>query len=140
MTTHDFHSTLAAVGLLHRVRDEELLQEHGLHAGQEFLLQLLWEEDGLTPGELSQRRGIETATATVTAQRMEQAGLVRRLPDPEDRRLVRVWLTDAGAALRGPVTAAIERLSEESLAGLDEGEREQLVRLLARVHANLARR
>jgi MarR family transcriptional regulator, organic hydroperoxide resistance regulator len=90
MTTQDLHSTLAAVGPLHRVRDEALLQEHGLHAGQEFLLELLWEEDGLTPGELAQRRGIDTATVTVTAQRMEQAGMVRRVPDPEHRRLIRV--------------------------------------------------
>jgi MarR family transcriptional regulator, organic hydroperoxide resistance regulator len=137
--TEGFHSIIAAVGLLHRIRDDELLRRHGLHAGQEFVLSYLWEEDGLAPGEIARRRGCETATVTVSAQRLERAGLVRRERDDADRRLVRIRLTEAGAALRVPVTEAMERLTEESLDGLDGAEREQLLGLLRRVHRNLTR-
>ncbi|HEX4216491.1 MAG TPA: MarR family transcriptional regulator [Candidatus Dormibacteraeota bacterium] len=135
-----FHSTIAAVGLLHRVRDDELLRRHGLHAGQEFVLAYLWEEDGLAPGEIARRRGCETATVTVSAQRLERAGLVRRERDDSDRRLVRIRLTDAGRALRAPVTAVMDELTEESLEGLDAADRDHLLVLLRRVQGNLKRR
>jgi len=108
-----------------------------VHAGQQFLLECLWRDDGLTPGELARRIGVETATITREAQRMERAGLVRRLPDPADARLVRVYLTERGSALQGVIPAVLRGLAEDALAGLDSSERARLASLLERVRRNL---
>jgi hypothetical protein len=45
------------------------LAAHGVHAGQEYLLEALWQEDGLTIGELASRLGVEVPTVVRTAQR-----------------------------------------------------------------------
>src|SRR5262249_30851014 len=92
-----------------RARRERVLRTHGVHAGQDLLLERLWREDGLTPGELAERIGVETPTVTRMAQRMERAGLVRRVKSTADRRLVRVHLTAAGLGLRSVLPALIAR-------------------------------
>lgn len=113
------------------------LLTYGVHAGQQFILECLWREDGLTPGELAARIGVETPTVTRAAQRMEAAGLVKRVPDLEDARLVRVHLTARGQELQQILPAVIQNASEEALAGLTAEEYSELVRLLRQVYENL---
>jgi DNA-binding MarR family transcriptional regulator len=69
-----------------RARVQRELEELGVHAGQEYLLDVLSEEDGLTVGAIAERLGTEVPTVVRTVQRMEAGGLVAREPDPEYRR------------------------------------------------------
>jgi MarR family transcriptional regulator, organic hydroperoxide resistance regulator len=80
------------------------LGRHGLHLGQEFYLAQLWREDGVTSTDLAARTGVSAPAVTKVVGGLERSGLVRRQRDPADARLVRVWLTEAGRALREPVT------------------------------------
>lgn len=57
-------------------------------------------------GELANELCIRPATLTGLADRLEAKELIRRWPDPNDRRVVRVGLTDAGAALLNEAHAA----------------------------------
>jgi DNA-binding MarR family transcriptional regulator len=68
------------------------------------------------------------------ADRMTASGLLVRRRDDRDNRLVRLWLTDAGRALRGPVEASRLLLEEQVTAGLAEAGRRQLLSALANVH------
>jgi len=133
----EFLAVLTSVSRAVKAHLESRLQAHGVHAGQQFILESLWREDGLTPGELAQRIGVETPTVTRAAQRMEATGLVRRNPDPEDARLVRVYLTDRGREVQTLLPALLGATTEEVLAGLAQEERAELVRLLKRVQKNL---
>jgi DNA-binding MarR family transcriptional regulator len=60
------------------------------------VLALLYDGDGLTIGTISQRRGLDAPTVTGIVKRLEQSGLVVRLHDRQDRRIVMVYLTDEG--------------------------------------------
>src|SRR6266581_1446821 len=60
------------------------------------VLALLGEQDGLTISSLSQARAIDPPTVTGIVTRLEQSGLVERRHDREDRRVVKVYLTDEG--------------------------------------------
>jgi DNA-binding MarR family transcriptional regulator len=62
------------------------------------LLTLSDSEDGLTIGAIAERLSLEPSTITPLAKRMEAAGLVDRLRNPEDERQVLVRLTEAGRA------------------------------------------
>ncbi|HEX4644509.1 MAG TPA: MarR family transcriptional regulator [Verrucomicrobiae bacterium] len=53
----------------------------------------LFEKDGLRLGELAERGGISKQTMTSAIRHVENAGLIRRKPDPDDARAVRVYLT-----------------------------------------------
>lgn len=66
----------------------------------QFLVLLTLSEvgEGLTIGAIAERLALEPSTITPLAKRMEAAGLVKRVRNPEDERQVRVRLTDAGRA------------------------------------------
>src|SRR3712207_6396609 len=122
-----------------KARVDAALSQHGVRVGQEFVLRELWREDGLAPGELAKRIGVETPTVTRAVQRMEAAGLARREPDPDDARLVRVRLTERGRVLEGVVPEVMRRVWDEALRDFSEEEKAQLWRLMERMRANVAR-
>jgi len=111
---------------------------HGVHEGQQYVLQCLWAEDGLTPGEIARRLGLATPTVTRATARMEAAGLLRRRPHEGDRRLVRLFLTERGKELEEAIGREMDQLSERALSSLDKSERTALVHALDRVRRNLA--
>jgi MarR family transcriptional regulator, organic hydroperoxide resistance regulator len=118
---------------------ETAFRRHGIRAGQQFILQCLWEEDCLSPGVVARRLNLATPTVTRAATRMEAAGLLARRSHPTDARLVRLCLTERGQALREVVDDEMRRLTERALATLAPGERAQLVRYLTEIRRNLAR-
>lgn len=110
---------------------------HGVYEGQQFVLSCLWDEDGLTPGEVARRLGLATPTVTRAATRMAAAGLLRRQPHPRDRRLVRLMLTEKGRSLEQVIGREMRRLNTRALSGFSPTERATLVRSLKQVLANL---
>lgn len=115
----------------------ELLSGLGLHVGQEMVLIELLSEDGLRSGELAARLGVEPPTATKMLGRLEGSGLVERRRDRDDARCGRVFLTEEGRSLEGPLARVWEENEEKLLAGIGEEERRELHRLLGRVRRNL---
>ncbi|HZE66609.1 MAG TPA: MarR family transcriptional regulator [Sporichthyaceae bacterium] len=84
----------------------------------------------LSPGGLLTQTLVTSGTMTNRIDRLTERGLVRREPDPHDRRGVSVVLTDAG---RDRVDAAFTDLltgEQELLAGLTQRQRESLAGLL----------
>lgn len=125
-----------AAKLLREAADEAM-GGHGVRVGQHIVLSALWQQDGLTPGEIALR--LETATPTIvnTATRMEQAGLVTRRPDPADARLVRLYLTPRGRAAREPVRAARAALEQHATATLSPPELDHLRSALTKIITQL---
>ena len=109
---------LAQACKFHRQRAEALLNEIGLHVGQEMLLSGLWEKEGLTQTELADYVMIQPATVTNMLQRLERAGIVERRPDPEDQRISRVYATRKGRGLEQAVEEQWGKLEQESFAGV----------------------
>jgi DNA-binding MarR family transcriptional regulator len=91
-------------------------------------------------GELAERSDISSGAMTNRLDRLEEAGLVRRLRDPDDRRGVLVELTDAGDRLYGESVSA--QAAKEALvaSALDEDEKQQLNALLRKIMLELERR
>lgn len=121
---------------LHRGLGEGL-QKHGVSVAQWAVLVVLWEADGLTQKQLSERVAVETPTLSRTIDRMERDGLVTRKRSDADRRQVHVHLTPLGAGLwRDLVPEAVANL-DHALEGISENEEEVLRGLLRRVIANM---
>jgi DNA-binding MarR family transcriptional regulator len=91
----------------------------------------------LTPTRLSIEALISTAGMTNRLDRLEQAGLVCRLPDPDDRRGILVELTEEGRELVDAAVDAHRGLSKRLLGSLDARERDDLDRLLRKLLAPL---
>src|SRR3954466_14641300 len=114
---------------------DEVLSRHGVRVGQNLVLEVLWEADGLTPGELAARMHVTTPTVVNTATRMEAAGLVTRRRDPADGRLVRLHLTDKARTARDPIEEARRTLAAHAMATLTEEERLHLRSALEKIIA-----
>lgn len=98
------------------------------------LLRTLAEGGGpLRPGELAARLAVEAPHVTRQVQRLERAGYVERVPDPDDRRCQRVGLTPAGADAVESIRASGRRWISEALAVWSPAERAQLARLVHRM-------
>lgn len=86
-----------AVGIIDTLRIKGW-SEDGLTIPQMRLLWALRDEDGLPVGALAEHLGVNPSTITGHVDRLVRQGLVRRDEDPADRRIVRNYLTDDGAA------------------------------------------
>ena len=128
---------LGQVCKLHYHRVHALLERLGLYRGQPHMLKILWERDGSTQTELAERLHVQPSTVTKMVQRMEKAGFVERRPDPEDQRVSRVYLTDAGRAVQETVKQVWRTMEEETLQGFTLEERELLRGFLSRMRENL---
>ena len=127
-----------------RAADEAVeaeLGRHGLQAGWFDVLSALRRSGKpyrLSPGRLSSAVMLSTGGMTKRLDRMEQAGLLTRSPDPDDRRGILVGLTARG---RRAVDAAVEaHIANEArlLGALTTTERAQLQRLLRSLNASIS--
>jgi len=113
------------------------LQQHGVSVAQWTVLVVLWEVDGLSQKELSDRVTVETATLSRTLDRMERDGLVKRVRSETDRRQVHVFLTEYGAGLWRVLVPEAETMLDVALNGINADEEKVLRGLLKRVIENV---
>jgi len=130
---------LAQICRLKHARVQALLETLGLYEGQPAMLRSLWAQEGLTHTDLARRLRVQPATITKMIQRMGKAGFVARRPDPEDERVSRVYLTEAGRAVQADVRGVWHTLEKEAFAELSGQERDLLRRLLLQIRENLLR-
>jgi len=107
-----------------------LMDRIGLHRAQVNVLCRLFEHDGMTQSEIAEQLSVQGATITNMLQRMEETGLVRRQRDPEDNRLVRVYLTDMGREQERAITEQAMRVEQSVFEGLNAEERAMLRRMM----------
>lgn len=110
---------------------------YGVVPGQFAQLLALFEQDGLTQRELCDQVRIEQATMAKTLQRMQRDGLVRCVPDPDDRRRIRVYLTDQARAIEHDLAAAARSVNASATDGLSDAETARYLNLTARLIHNL---
>ena len=92
----DDHSLMPLLGLAFWRMKHAFEREVGLSAATWFLLSMIIEEDGISQGEVSHRFEVDPSRITRLAQRLEGEGLLRRKRDPEDNRVVRLYVSEEG--------------------------------------------
>ncbi|NUR94539.1 MAG: MarR family transcriptional regulator [Kribbellaceae bacterium] len=108
-----------------------------LHTGQELVLAKLLHHGSLPVARLAKVLDVEVPTATRTTQRMEAAGLVRRVKSSTDARQVGIELTDRGVELAHTVQEVYDRAGRRALANLSAEDRRIVRNLLWKITATL---
>ena len=128
---------LALVGhaAMRRLREVHIAAD--LTPRQLYLLHLLYDDGATGQSELGARLDADPSIIVTMLNPLEQRGWIARERDPADRRRHLVTLTAAGARHLADATAAQREAEDELLAGLDENERAELLRLLGAVKAGL---
>ncbi|MFE2702490.1 MarR family winged helix-turn-helix transcriptional regulator [Streptomyces mirabilis] len=114
-------------------RMEKAYAPYGISRGEFDVLATLRRSDApytLSPRQLSATLMLTTGGMTGRLDKLERAGLLRRSPDPHDRRGLQVTLTDKGLRLIDEAVGAGLAVQSEALAHLDEEQAGQLAALL----------
>ena len=129
--------------MLNIVRTADLLSRsfaltfkaHGLTQTQYNVLRILRGagSEGLPSGEVASRMVTREPDITRLLDRMEERGWVHRRKDPEDRRVMRAYLTLAGRELVDRLDAPVDALQEHCLGHMDDASLAQLSDLLGTV-------
>ena len=104
------------------------LKKLGITYTQYIVFLVLWEQDGITVGDLCKRLYLDNGTVTPLLKKLEKAGYIRRERSKDDERIVMVYLTDSGKAFRTQVEEIPGQVG--SCMTLEEKEAAQLYSLL----------
>ncbi len=115
-------------------------EELGLTRTQCSVLAHLARQEGVNQTTLAQSLDIEPITLVRLLDRLEEAGFIQRKPDPQDRRAYVLELTPKARPMLERIYDLAAKVYEEAQAGLSKAETAQLLTLLHRTKANLARR
>ena len=96
-------------------------------------LMCLWREDAQQSAALGRCAGLEPSTMTGLVDRMERGGLVKRRPDPEDRRAQRIHLTAHGRQIKKKVDRVVTGTLDEAMGGLKRSELHELSSILRKL-------
>jgi DNA-binding MarR family transcriptional regulator len=132
-------SPMGVVGRISRVAAllgpelERVYAAHGVSGGEFDVLATLRRAGPphrLTPGQLTRSTMLTTGGMTKRLDKLESRGLVRREPDPRDRRGALIGLTDAGRAVVDEALVAHLANEDRLLTALPPAKRAQLAELL----------
>jgi DNA-binding MarR family transcriptional regulator len=109
----------------------------GVTSAQWRVMFWLGRQPGSKQVELAEKLDVEPITAGRTIDRLEEAGLVERRPDPEDRRAWRLYLTEQAEPMVTRLRAVAEDVLAEVFQGVDEKEIAALRGALERLRDNV---
>jgi DNA-binding MarR family transcriptional regulator len=131
---------LAQVSRLMRRSFDERARGIGVTRPQWQVLSLLHMHGGINQGGLAEILEVEPITLGRMIDRLQDAQLVERRPDPADRRAWRLFLTDKGTLLLDKLRPFALQTYDIALEGIEPQDRDQLMATLGRMRANLSRR
>ncbi len=123
-------SVLIPLGLAFKRTAAIVERETGVSARQWFALSMLGREDGISQGDMCQRFGLDPSRLTRVAQALERGGMIRRERDPEDNRVVRMYLTWKGREKLRHLPGLGEELGRRIRGVLSDEETKELRRML----------
>lgn len=123
---------------LRRLFDERM-RSLGMTGPQARLLVILETREGASQSYYANELDVEPITLCRMVDRMEEADLIERRPDPADRRARLVFRTRRAKQIETQIKAEIETLLDEVAQDLDSAERRTLGGLLSRISDGVAR-
>ena len=134
--------------LAHLVRDtaralvrslQTRLAQHDVSFGHWAFLRILWESDGLTQRQLSNRAGVMEPTTFTAIKAMEKRGYVLRAQRPGNKRKVYIHLTPRGRLLKSKLVPLAEEVNAVAVHGIKPADVAITRRTLLAMIENLAR-
>jgi DNA-binding MarR family transcriptional regulator len=135
MTNDEVIRQLQRVLALYR-RGIPTIEENGCHHGTgRILSKLVHQGDGISQAALAEKMNIRPQSMSEALTRLEEHGLIRRLPNPQDKRGTLVYLTDEGRFREAELAERRRQTADSLLCVLNESEKDTLATLLGKILA-----
>ena len=128
---------ISDVSRLMRRRFDERAKAVGVTRPQWRALTTLSRHEGINQGALAELLEVEPITLCRMVDRLEDAGMVARHRDPNDRRAWRIVLTDKARPIIEQLKVLAAALFEDAFLGVDEKTRATLLKSLDTIRSNL---
>lgn len=125
--------------ILERMIKEYPMEECDLNSAQMHIMFHLWLEDDITISQLGKKAQLANTTLTTMLDRLEGLGVVVRKPNPDNRREIKICLTDRGRAQKHVFDDITKTMRSINFAGFTDEETEQFEGYLERFRDNLIR-
>lgn len=136
-TTRNFGFLVHEVARLLRRNFDRRVSGLGLTQAQWRTLAYLARHEGINQTSLAELLEVKPITLARLLDRLEEAGWVERRGDPADRRVFRLYLTEAAQPLLVEMEQIAAKTRQDALAGLGRDERRQVLNLLSSLKKNL---
>ena len=125
---------------LMRQKFNEYAAEQGLFSGQQDIIFLLVENEGITLSKLAEKLEVSAATASVSVKRMEKAGFIVKKQDKSDARITRLYPTEKAKKAPDNIKKRMDKLEATLSRGLTKKESEQLSDMLDKAICSILER
>ena len=113
------------------------IAQHGVTLGLWPFLRALWDDDGLTQRELSEKVRMKGPTTVAALNKLEDKGLVRREGNKNDARKINVFLTPEGRKVYRRVMPDVEAVNKQMLNRLSDSEQRTFRELIKRIRSSV---
>jgi DNA-binding MarR family transcriptional regulator len=124
---------ISQLGFFSSRRFTQALEPLGIGPRDFLLMRFVDASDGQSQHALAERLAIPPSRMVALVDHLEEHGLLERRPDPEDRRVRRLFLTRAGRSVLEKAGKIAIDYETQLCAGINREEREQLIELLQRL-------
>lgn len=114
--------------------------EQGLFSGQQDIIFLLVENEGITLSKLAERLEVSAATASVSVKRMEKSGFIVKKQDKNDARITRLYPTEKAKKAPDNIKKRMDKLEATLSKDLTKEESEQLSDMLDKAICSILER
>lgn len=111
--------------------------QDGVSHGFRRMFMILCARDGITQVELAKASNISSPSVSSALNKMEAEGLVKRVPDENDRRKVFVYITEKGRAQDDRIRQRFREVETIMMRGISSEEREALMATLRKMLCNM---
>lgn len=113
------------------------LMKKGISRVQWTALYFLGKHESMSQNELADKMDLKSSTIARLIDRLERDGYVRRIKEPNDRRITKLLLTEEGHTLRESLLPEGEQMSEIITQGISDAEMETFLRVLRKMTDNV---
>ena len=96
------------------------LERSGITYTQYLVMLVLWENNNISVGKIAQRLELDSGTLTPMLKRLETAGLIKRVRNIDDERIVEISLTEAGNLLQHEIAQVQQGVACKTGLGIEE--------------------
>lgn len=112
-------------------------KEEGLFAGQQHIILALFNNEGITVGEIARQLDITPATVSVSIKRLEKSGFVKKQADDTNARITKLYLTDKGRKIPDRIRERMDSQEKYITMGLTDEQRNMFSDMLDTVINNM---
>jgi DNA-binding MarR family transcriptional regulator len=134
----DLAEMLAELARKTMAAEQPVLAAHGLSMWGYIVLSALDRSPIRTQAALAQAIGADKTRIIPTLDELQQQGYIERVPDPDDRRVRLLEITESGRSIKNTVQLAIQRGEEHWLGRLSANDRDAFLRALQQLSGRSA--